>query len=271
MRKCVKKTVGFYLNNSVRLMIFSIQRKFHKLVSISFILPFLSRSSFSSSTLTNSVMSSFTNKLRIALCQVKVSADKISNIKHIENIIKSTVVDSSSFPTSNHVDLLVLPEIWNSPYSTSSFPVYAELIPSVKTSFDSIDTSLSPSTAKLCELAHSLKIWIIGGSIPEYEDKLTETKEIKRLLYNTCVIINSNGVIVGKHRKMHLFDIDIPGKMTFKESDSLTAGDQVTIFDSPWGKIGVGICYDIRFPEYAMLMRQNGCKLLGELTFIDYI
>ena len=61
---------------------------------------------------------------------------------------------------------------------------------------------------------------------------------------------------------MHLFDIDIPGKIKFKESDSLTPGSDVTVFDSPWGKIGVGICYDLRFPEFATIMRQKGCKLL---------
>jgi omega-amidase len=205
---------------------------------------------------------SLISKARIALCQVKVTSDKLANIKHVENIIKSAVESSST--AGNSLDLLVLPEIWNSPYSTASFPLYAELIPAIATSSTSIDPSISPSTAKLCELASSLKVWIIGGSIPEYEDLILENNITKRYLYNTCVIINSNGHIVAKHRKMHLFDIDIPGKMTFKESDSLTAGNQVTVFDSPWGPVGVGICYDIRFPEYAMLMRLKGCKLLGE-------
>jgi len=59
-----------------------------------------------------------------------------------------------------------------------------------------------------------------------------------------------------------LFDIDVPGKITFKESDTLSPGDNLTIIDSPWGKIGVGICYDIRFPELAMLMREKGVGLM---------
>lgn len=77
-------------------------------------------------------------------------------------------------------------------------------------------------------------------------------------LYNTCLFINSDGDIVGKHRKVHLFDIDVPGKIKFKESDSLSAGDKVTVVKTPWGGVGVGICYDIRFPELALLMRKNG-------------
>ena len=62
---------------------------------------------------------------------------------------------------------------------------------------------------------------------------------------------------------MHLFDIDIPGKIKFKESEVLTPGDNVTILDLPeYGKIGVAICYDVRFPELAMIAARKGCFLL---------
>lgn len=65
-----------------------------------------------------------------------------------------------------------------------------------------------------------------------------------------------------RHRKIHLFDIDVPGKICFKESDTLTSGDSTTVFETPFGKVGVAICYDIRFPELAMLMRNEGCDIL---------
>ena len=80
------------------------------------------------------------------------------------------------------------------------------------------------------------------------------------------------------HRKIHLFDIgnlyshssesnfcvceDIPGKMTFKESDALNPGNSFTTFPTPWCEVGVGICYDIRFAELAQVYAQKGCKLL---------
>lgn len=57
---------------------------------------------------------------------------------------------------------------------------------------------------------------------------------------------------MAKHRKVHLFDIDVPGKITFKESDTLTGGGSITVVDCGFAggfKLGVGICYDIRFPE----------------------
>lgn len=64
------------------------------------------------------------------------------------------------------------------------------------------------------------------------------------------------------HRKVHLFDIDIPGKMTFKESLTLSPGESGTVVDTPAGRLGIGICYDIRFPELAMLYAQQGAQAL---------
>lgn len=105
----------------------------------------------------------------------------------------------------------------------------------------------------LCKAAKEKNVWIVGGSVPEREDDK---------LYNTCVVVNNEGAIVGKHRKVHLFDIDVPGKITFKESDSLSPGNEPTLVDTPWGVMGVGICYDIRFPEYAIVLRERGARML---------
>lgn len=105
----------------------------------------------------------------------------------------------------------------------------------------------------LCNVAKEKNLWIVGGSVPERDgDKL----------YNTCIIVNNSGEIVGKHRKVHLFDIDVPGKITFKESDSLSPGNDPTLVNTPWGLMGIGICYDIRFPEYAIMLRQRGARML---------
>jgi len=61
---------------------------------------------------------------------------------------------------------------------------------------------------------------------------------------------------------VHLFDIDIPGKITFKESETLTQGESFTVVDTPACRMGVGICYDLRFPELAMVYAQRGVQLI---------
>lgn len=94
-----------------------------------------------------------------------------------------------------------------------------------------------------------------AGSIPEVDPSTGK-------VYNTCVAFDPTGQIVAVHRKMHLFDIDVPGKITFKESDTLAPGNELATFETPYGKVGLGICYDIRFPYLAMLLRQAGCRIL---------
>jgi omega-amidase len=128
----------------------------------------------------------------------------------------------------------------------------AEEIPAA---FADIDAAKHPSTAMLVEAAKEHKIYLIGGSFPE-RDATTGG------VYNTSVIVGPEGQLLGKHRKVHLFDISVPGGITFKESDTLSAGNSVTVFETPYCKIGVGICYDLRFPQLASLMRDQGCKLL---------
>ncbi|KAH9619146.1 hypothetical protein KSS87_021706 [Heliosperma pusillum] len=176
-------------------------------------------------------------KFKIALCQLLVTADKKRNIDHAKKAIEDAAHKGAK--------LVVLPEIWNSPYSNDSFPVYAEDIDA--------GGDASPSTAMLSEVAGALKITIVGGSIPE---------RCGDRLYNTCCVFGSEGNLLAKHRKIHLFDIDIPGKITFKESQTLTAGETPTVVDTDVGRIGIGICYDIRFQELAMLYGARGAHLL---------
>ncbi|CAN4110222.1 unnamed protein product [Withania somnifera] len=176
-------------------------------------------------------------KFKIALCQLSVTTDKERNIAHAQQAIKNAA--------DKGAQLILLPEIWNSPYSNDSFPVYAEDIDA--------GGDASPSTRMLSEVSRRLKITIIGGSIPERSgDKL----------YNSCCVFGTDGKLLAKHRKIHLFDIDIPGKMTFKESRTLTAGARPTIVDTEVGRIGIGICYDIRFQELAAIYAARGAHLL---------
>ncbi|KAF4375758.1 hypothetical protein F8388_014480 [Cannabis sativa] len=175
--------------------------------------------------------------IKIGLCQLSVTNDKERNIVHARKAIEEAAEKGAK--------LVLLPEIWNSPYSNDCFPVYAEDIDA--------GGDASPSTAMLSEAARVLKITIVGGSIPERSgDKL----------YNACCVFGADGKLKAKHRKIHLFDIDIPGKITFIESKTLTAGQTPTIVDTDVGRIGIGICYDLRFQELAMIYAARGAHLL---------
>jgi len=198
--------------------------------------------------------------LRIGLCQIMVGADKAANIAKARQAVSEA--------SAGGANLVVLPECWNSPYSTASFPVYAEPVADVGADV-LIEEASSPSTFMLCQEAKRNNIWLVGGSVPERVRSSSSSSSSSGSgsgsgdkLYNTCLVIDPQGRIVGKHRKVHLFDIDVPGKITFKESDSLSAGDEATVVQTPWGGLGVGICYDIRFPELAIVMRQRGANII---------
>lgn len=191
------------------------------------------------------------NMMRVALCQFHVTADKTVNLQTCASYLDRAA--------QAQVDLVVLPEIWNSPYATAAFAEYAERLPDVPHAKEAAeDASKESSSSVSAELIRSKamqhKLWIVGGSIPERRgDKL----------YNTCLVYSPTGTLVAKHRKVHLFDVDVPGGITFFESDTLSAGSTLSHFETPWCTIGVGICYDIRFPEYAMLLAQHkNCQIL---------
>jgi omega-amidase len=190
-------------------------------------------------------MSKFLKKpVNLALIQLACTADKAHNLSHA----RTKVLEAA---TKHNARIVVLPECFNSPYGTKYFPKYAEtLLPSPPSE------EQSPSFHALSKIAAEAKVYLVGGSIPEYEPKTEK-------LYNTSLTFSPSGELLATHRKVHLFDIDIPGKITFHESEVLSPGDKITIIDLPeYGKIGVAICYDVRFPELAMIAARKGAFLL---------
>ncbi|ODO11996.1 hypothetical protein I350_00780 [Cryptococcus amylolentus CBS 6273] len=186
---------------------------------------------------------------RLALLQLGgLTSSKSSNIASARSAVAAA---AASHPKPQ---LIVLPEIWNSPYAVSSFREYSERVPEMgsKWSEEVKEGGEGETVRALREMARSSGCWLIGGSIPEKDDKTDN-------IYNTCTVYDPEGTLVATHSKVHLFDIDIPGKQTFKESDTLTGGSHLTTFTTPFGKIGLGICYDIRFPEMAMIAARQGC------------
>jgi omega-amidase len=165
---------------------------------------------------------------KVALCQFPVGHDKAVNHQTASSYLTRAAEQGAT--------LAVLPEIWNGPYATAAFADYAEVLPSVGATIEDCDLSLksSPSVKLLQDHAQKLKMTIVGGSIPEIDGGK---------IYNTCLVFDKSGTVVAKHRKVHLFDIDVPGGIRFKESDTLSPGDSVTAFDGgdEFGMIGIGI------------------------------
>lgn len=180
------------------------------------------------------------NLLKVAVIQMKVTHDKAQNVQKACSFIKKAC--------EKNANLVILPECFNSPYGTQYFKEYSELEDNSWT-LNQLRTQLKESPCTL-----------IAGSIPE------KSKTDAEKCYNTSFTFDREGKIISKHRKVHLFDIDVPGKITFQESLTLNPGNSMTTFKykdpeeaetSAEANVGVGICYDIRFPEMALSMRKK--------------
>ena len=172
-------------------------------------------------------------KIKVAAIQMPTLTDKMQNVR-TAGIYLEKIKDEKP-------DFVILPEMFCCPYQTQNFPVYAE-------------EEGGPVWQQLSEYANQYGIYLIGGSMPE--------KDAEGKVYNTSYIFDRQGKQIGKHRKVHLFDIDVTGGQTFKESDTLTAGDHDTVFDTEFGRKGVILCFDIRFPELARMMVNDGAKAI---------
>jgi deaminated glutathione amidase len=114
-----------------------------------------------------------------------------------------------------------------------------------------------PVLTALREAATKHNVWIIGGGTPE-----TVAGDAKRT-YNTLVVVDPRGELVARYRKIHLFDVDIPGGAVLRESDATAAGDELVVVEIEGVKVGLSICYDLRFPElYRALVKDKGAEVV---------
>ena len=171
--------------------------------------------------------------LRIAQLQLPVFAAKEDTYAHVTAACERAAAQGA--------DLIALPEMFCCPYETSNFPLYAE-------------KEGGPTWQFAADLARRLGVYLSAGSMPEADEA--------GRIYNTAYVFDRQGRQIAKHRKMHLFDINVKGGQVFQESLTLTAGNEVTVFDTEFGRMGLCICYDFRFPELSRLMALQGARLI---------
>ena len=141
---------------------------------------------------------------------------------------------------AQHADFAILPEMFVCPFSNGNFRPNAE-------------TPNGPAVRFLSSLARKHGIYLIAGSIPELEENA---------VYNTSYFFDRAGNILGKHRKMHLFDATFRDGSVYRESDAITPGSRMTVVQTEFGPVGLAICFDIRFSELFRLMSLQGVRMI---------
>jgi omega-amidase len=173
--------------------------------------------------------------IKVALIQYTVQEEWLDNVNQVEHLLTAA--------HGGGAELAVLPEMFVQPYDMTMVPDRAESIPG------------GPTSVKLSEWARRFKMAIVGGSVAE--------RGADGKYYNTATLWSPEGLLLAKHRKVHLFDVDLPGGVSFKESVILSPGHQVTVVPVLGMNLGIAVCYDIRFPELARLMTLKGAEIIA--------
>jgi predicted amidohydrolase len=171
--------------------------------------------------------------IRAAAVQLCAGLDKAANLNTAARLVQRAAAGSA--------DLIVLPEL---------FDLYGDL----RLAAANAEPLDGPTATLLQQLARAANAWIVGGSFAELG---TNGKA-----FNTSLTIDPQGNVVGIYRKMHLFDVDLGDALRVKESDNLLPGKEIACIETSLAKIGISICYDLRFPEIYREQSRRGAELL---------
>ena len=170
--------------------------------------------------------------MKTGVIQMPVCGTRAVNLKTAEECVAEAAEKGAQ--------IAVLPEMFSCLYTNESFVSNAE-------------PAGGETWTRLSRVAAEHGIWLIGGSFPEQDG---------RHIYNTSFVFDRTGTQRTRHRKAHLFDIDVPGGQYFRESDTFRRGEQVTVFRTEFGTFGLCICFDMRFPLLSLAMARQGAQVI---------
>ena len=171
--------------------------------------------------------------MRVAVCQMNAGGGDVR--KNVASAVG--LLDEAG---AGGADLASLPELWPAYGSPAAMRGSAAPIPGALTD-------------AVAEVARTRSMWIVGGSVPEAADDH---------VFNTSCLFDRDGEIVARYRKIHLFDVDLPGQPPHRESAVFTAGEELVTRDTDLGRIGLSICYDVRFPELYRGLMTLGAEIV---------
>jgi predicted amidohydrolase len=169
-----------------------------------------------------------------AAVQMSSGPDRTANLERAQTLVREAARRGAA--------LVVLPEVFAWRGARAGEAAAIEPIP-------------GSTTDAMAALAKSLGVHLCAGSI-------LEAIPGEPRAYNTSCLFGPDGSLLARYRKLHLFDVDLPGRVSVRESDSRAPGDEVTVVATPLGTLGMSICYDLRFPELYRRLARAGAEVL---------
>jgi deaminated glutathione amidase len=175
------------------------------------------------------------DRLTVGLVQLNSQDDKAANLDKAERFVDEAAARGAR--------LVALPEYMTYLGPKERHAGVAESIP-------------GPTTERFAGIARRHGIWLLGGS-------LHEISEIDGLFYNTSVLFTPAGEIAAAYRKIHLYDVELTGNVSANESATIKPGREVVTADVDGHRLGMSICYDLRFPELYRLLALDGAEIFA--------
>lgn len=175
--------------------------------------------------------------MRVGLVQLNSSDDPVANLAQTERLVREAVSGGAQFVlTPEMTNILCFDRSW------STLTVHAQ--------------DVDPTLARLREVAMECKIWLLIGSLA------IKVGEENGRFANRSFLIGPNGSIVAHYDKIHMFDVDLGGGESYRESSGYRPGERTVLADTPIGRIGMSVCYDIRFPHLYRALAQAGAQII---------
>ncbi|MBL8642730.1 MAG: carbon-nitrogen hydrolase family protein [Rhodospirillaceae bacterium] len=181
-------------------------------------------------------MAGASKTFRVACVQVTASNDMTANIKTASQFVRDAVAKGAEF--------VLLPE------NVVMMEAGRE-----NTLAKALPEQNHPALTAFIALAKELKIWLHCGSLG--------LKQQNGKLANRSFVVNPAGEVVASYDKIHMFDVNLGGGEQYNESATFNCGDKTALIDLPWGKLGLTICYDVRFPQLYRQLAQAGADFLA--------
>ena len=170
--------------------------------------------------------------MRVAVCQMRSGEDVAANLATAERLVAEAAEGGA--------DLATLPELFTYLGRSSGRAAATEPVP-------------GPTTERLSSLARDRRMWVLAGSVLEAAEGR---------VHNTSLLFDRSGELVATYRKIHLFDVELPDQPPIHESDTFTPGEQLVTHATEEGRLGLSICYDLRFPELYRGLMVQGAEVL---------
>jgi predicted amidohydrolase len=182
--------------------------------------------------------------MRIAAVQMISGANINDNLQAADRLLRQAA--------SEGAELAVLPE---------NFACYGR--GDLRNEGERESRDQGPILPFLRERARELNLWLVGGTLPLIHPAAGSGMADGRRVYAACCVFDAHGQCVGRYDKSHLFDAEVSdGVGTYKESTYLCPGTGPQVVESPWGRLGLSVCYDLRFPEHYRELRAAGADIL---------